>query len=342
MSLHVGLIGVGRIGAFHAETLRSLPGVGRLTIADADAERAREIALELGVDAASTTETLFAAAPDAVVVAAPTPAHAPLLRQAASARVPAFCEKPVALELAALEELAAEVERAGILVQVGFQRRLDAGYRAACDAVAAGTLGRLLVLRAATHDPAPPAEAYIAHSGGIFRDLHIHDFDAIRYVTGDEVVEVYADGAVLETAWFARHGDVDAAAAVLSLSSGALAVVTGTRHDPLGYDVRLEVFGVADSIAVGLDARSPLRSVEPGSPRARGGYRSFVDRFGAAYRAELAAFVHAVENGLPSPCTLADALAALRIARAADRSRAERRPVAVQGVLGRESEEPGN
>jgi myo-inositol 2-dehydrogenase/D-chiro-inositol 1-dehydrogenase len=310
VSLHVGLIGVGRIGAFHAETLRALPGVSKLTIADVDAGRATE-----------TPEGLFDRQPDAVVIAAPTPAHAALLTRAASAGIPAFCEKPVALELDVLERVEAEVERAGILVQVGFQRRFDDGYRAARQAVADGTLGRLLVLRAATHDPVPPAEEYIADSGGIFRDLNIHDFDAIRFVTGDEVVEVYADGSVLETPWFERHGDVDTAAAVLRLASGALAVVTGTRHDPHGYDVRLELFGVADGVAVG-------------APPAESGYRNFVDRFAAAYRAELAAFVGAVAANKPSPCTLADARAALRIALAADRSRAERRPIAVDGAAG--------
>jgi len=348
VSLHVGLVGVGRIGAFHAETLRALPRVSQLTLADADAARARDVARELDVAAAETPESLFTAELDAVVIAAPTPAHTPLLALAAAAGVPAFCEKPVALELGALEGVLAEVERAGILVQVGFQRRFDRGYRAARDAVAGGTLGRLLVLRAATHDPAPPPEEYIAHSGGIFRDLHIHDFDAVRFVTGDEVVEVYADGAVLETPWFATHGDVDAAAAVLKLAGGALAVVTGTRHDPLGYDVRLEVFGVGDSIAVGLDARSPIRSVEPGARPVESGYRNFVDRFAAAYRDELAAFTDAVAEGRPSPCTLADAHAALRIAVAADRSRAERRPVAIDEVTrppgseGRESWKPGH
>jgi len=332
LSLHIGLIGVGRIGAFHAETLHALPGVSQLTIADADAARATGVARDLGVAAAETAEALLGQGPDAVVIAAPTPVHASLLTLAASAGIPAFCEKPVALELEVLECLLVEVERAGILVQVGFQRRFDHGYRAAHDAVATGTLGRLLVLRAATHDPVPAAEEYIAHSGGIFRDLHIHDFDAVRFVTGDEVVEVYADGSVLETPWFARYGDVDTAAAVLRLASGALAVVTCTRHDPLGYDVRLEVFGVADSIAVGMDARSPIRSVEPGVQPVDRGYRNFVDRFAAAYREELAAFVDAVAEGRPSPCTLTDARAALRIALAADRSRAERRPVAIDEV----------
>ena len=157
-ALHVGMIGVGRIGVFHVQTLQALQGVSRLTIADADPARALQVARDLGVDAAETPEALVQAGVDALVIATATPGHAPLLHLAASAGLPAFCEKPVALELAALDDVLAEVDRAGILVQIGFQRRFDAGYRAAHDAVAAGALGNLLVVRAATHDPSPPAQ----------------------------------------------------------------------------------------------------------------------------------------------------------------------------------------
>lgn len=329
--LHLGVVGVGRIGLFHARTLFGLDGVKGLTIADADRGRATEVAADLQAQAAETPEAIVEAGVDAVVIATSTPGHARLLALAARAGLPAFCEKPVSLDLATLDDLMEEVDLAGTLVQVGFQRRFDSGYRAARDAVAAGALGRLLALRAATHDPAPPSQEYIAGSGGIFRDLHIHDFDAIRFVTGREIVEVYADGAVREAAWFEQYGDVDAAAAVLRLEDGTLGVLTGTRHDPLGYDVRLEVFGTADSIAVGLDDRMPLRSVEPGAAAPGGpGYANFLERFEPAYRDELAAFVTAVREGGPSPCPLSEARAALVVALAADRSRAERRPVSIE------------
>src|SRR5437868_127446 len=287
--LQLGVVGVGRIGAFHAATLRDIDAVAELTVTDADPSRAETIAATLGARTAPNAEALLRGGVDAVVIATPTPGHAPLLKAAAAAGVPAFCEKPVALELEPLDSVSDEVERAGTLVQIGFQRRFDAGYAAARDAVAGGALGDLLVLRGATHDPAPPAEAYIASSGGIFRDLHIHDFDAIRFVTGREIVEVHATGAVRETEWFADHADVDAAAVVFRLDDGTLGVLTGTRRDPLGYDVRLEVFGTKDSIAVGLDARTPLRSVEVGMPAAADAYPDFLDRFGPAYRAELEA-----------------------------------------------------
>ena len=188
------------------------------------------------------------------------------------------------------------------------------------------------MLRAATHDPEPPSQEYVATSGGIFRDLHIHDFDAIRFVTGDEIVEVYAQGAVRETPWFENHDDVDTAAAVLRLSGGGLAIVSGARHDPLGYDVRLEVFGTKDSLAVGADSRTPLRSVEPGADPPAKPFANFMDRFEAAYRSELAAFVEAVRSGGPSPCPLEEARAALLVAAAADRSRAEGRSVTIEEV----------
>jgi myo-inositol 2-dehydrogenase/D-chiro-inositol 1-dehydrogenase len=332
--LHVGVVGVGRIGAFHARTLAGIDGVGALTLCDADPERARALAGELRARSVDSPQALVEAGVDALVIATPTPSHAPLLRLAARAGLPAFCEKPVGLDVETVAAVAEEVERAGILVQVGFQRRFDAGYRAAAHAIASGALGNLLVVRLATHDPAPPPEAYIASSGGIFRDLHIHDFDAVRFVTGQEVIDVYADGAVQETAWFAEHGDVDVAVAVLRLSGGTLAILSGTRHDPRGYDVRLEAFGTADSIAVGLDSRTPLRSVEPGVPApAEPGYRDFMDRFEPAYRTELVTFVATVRTHTASACSLAEAQAALQIAVAADRARAERRPIQIEKTV---------
>jgi myo-inositol 2-dehydrogenase/D-chiro-inositol 1-dehydrogenase len=329
--LRVGVVGVGRIGTLHAETLSGLDGVS-LFVADADQARAAVVAAGFGASAAAGPEHLVEDGIDALVIATSTQGHVPLLRLAASAGVPAFCEKPVALELGVLAEISDKVAAAGIMVQVGFQRRFDLGYRAARDAVVSGELGNLLLVRAATHDPAPPAEAYIATSGGIFRDLSIHDFDAIRYVTGEEIVEVYADGAVRETEWFARHDDVDAAVAVLRLSGGALGIVSGARHDPLGYDVRLELFGAAESIVVGVDSRSPMKSVEPGAPQPGLGYQNFVDRFERAYREELAVFVETVRSGGQSPCSLEDAWGALAVALAADLSRREHRAVRIEEV----------
>jgi myo-inositol 2-dehydrogenase/D-chiro-inositol 1-dehydrogenase len=332
-ALRIGVVGAGRIGSFHVRTLASLAGVASVTVCDADKARARNLGSEVGVSVAATPEELVGSGVDALVIATPTPTHVPMLRLAARAGLPAFCEKPVALDLAAMDVAIDEVESAGIVVQIGFQRRFDAGYCAAQRATASGALGRLLVARLATHDPSPPPEAYIAASGGIFRDLHIHDFDALRFVTGEEIVEVYADGAVRESPWFAEHGDVDVAVAILRLSGGALAILSGTRHDPLGYDVRLEAFGTRDSVMVGVDPHSPIRSLEAGAQQPEPPlYGDFMQRFEPAYRDELAAFVATVRDGGGSACTLHEARAALLVALAADRSRNERRPVAVDEV----------
>jgi myo-inositol 2-dehydrogenase / D-chiro-inositol 1-dehydrogenase len=331
--MHVGLVGAGRIGAFHARVLRAAPAVDRLTVTDLVADSAARVAAEVGAEAAPSPQAVVDAGVDALVVAAATSAHAELIHLGADAGLPTFCEKPIALDLETTDAVIEHVDKAGIPLQIGFQRRFDAGYREVRRLRVNGELGRVYVARLATHDPAPPHEAYIPASGGIFRDLHIHDFDILRWVTGQEVVEVYADGSVLHADVFARYGDVDTAVAVLRLADGSLAVVTGTRHDPRGYDVRLELVGSGDSVAVGLDARMPLRSVEPDVPPPAGpGYRNFMERFDAAYRAELAAFLEVAAGRAASPCPGEDARSALLIAMAADRSRAERRPVRLEEV----------
>jgi myo-inositol 2-dehydrogenase/D-chiro-inositol 1-dehydrogenase len=329
--LDVGVVGLGRIGTHHVHTLLDLQGVS-VSVTDADPQRAKRAADELGVRTAPTPEELVEAGVDALVIATSTPSHAPLLQLAATSAVAVFCEKPVALDLATLDRVRDAVNGAGIVVQVGFQRRFDEGYRAAREAVVRGGIGRILVMRAATHDPFPPPAEYIAASGGIFSDLHIHDFDAIRFVSGEEVTQVYADGAGLDAPWVGEVDDVDVAAAILTLSGGGLVILSGTRRDPLGYDVRLEVFGTGDSIVVGQDGRSPLRSVESDARPPRAAYRDFWDRFELAYRFELAAFVETVRTEAPSPCPLEDARSALAIALAAELSRAERRPVSIEEV----------
>jgi myo-inositol 2-dehydrogenase / D-chiro-inositol 1-dehydrogenase len=329
--MRIGVIGVGRMGTVHATTLASIPGV-EVVVTDADRDRARTVADELGVEAGQgVTEVLDSA--DAVVVAAATDAHADLIHQAADASVPTFCEKPISLDLESTADVVAHVEKAGIPFMMGFQRRFDPGYVAARDLVRDGDLGTVYVVRMAGHDPAPPPESYIATSGGIFRDFSVHDFDALRFVTGQEVVSVFADGAVLAFPEFAAHDDVDTAVALLRLSSGTLGILSATRHDPLGYDIRMELIGSGDSVAVGWDDRTPLRSLEPrwALPEpAEGRYPDFQERFRNAYAAEMEWFVGVAAGERESPCTAQDALEALRIAVACDRSRHERRPVALE------------
>jgi myo-inositol 2-dehydrogenase/D-chiro-inositol 1-dehydrogenase len=330
--MHVGLIGAGRIGAFHARSLMRNPLVERLTVTDADSQRAANVAAELGAERVDNPHDLLEAGIDALVIAAATPAHAELLHLAAAASVPAFCEKPIALDLATTDAVIEHVTRIGSFVQIGFQRRFDAGYMAARDALRSGAMGDVHLVRLATHDPAPPPESYVAESGGLWLDLAIHDFDIAAWVLARHVVEVYADGTAHDPL-FARHRDIDAACAVLRFEGGILGVATAARNDPRGYDVRMEVFGLRDSVSVGSDPRTPLRSLEPGveAPR-EAGYANFLDRFEAAYRAELDAFLTAVKDGGESPCSVTEARHALVVALAADRSTREHRPVRIEEV----------
>jgi myo-inositol 2-dehydrogenase/D-chiro-inositol 1-dehydrogenase len=244
-----------------------------------------------------------------------------------------FCEKPVAKTMADAVGVARRVAGTGVPVQIGYPRRFDVGFAAVRKAIAEGELGWVHTVRSTTLDPAPPPAGYLAVSGGIFRDCSVHDFDAVRYVTGREVVEVYATGSDRGDPLFAASGDVAFAAAVLTLDDGARAVVSNSRYNARGYDVRLEVHGSADSIAAGLDEGWPMRSAQPGV-RFPGGtpYGFFMDRLADAFRASLAAFTEVAAGRRPSPCTIEDALETGWVAEAAALSLAEHRPVRIDEV----------
>ncbi|MFI0260019.1 Gfo/Idh/MocA family oxidoreductase [Streptomyces sp. NPDC017056] len=338
--MKIGLIGTGRIGAFHAETLKSVPGVERIVVADADAARARVLADTLGVEAAETLPQLYADGLDGVVVTAATSAHAELIHQALDAGVPVFCEKPVALDVPGTVGVAKRAEAGSVPVQIGFQRRFDRGYRAAREALRAGDLGWLHTLRACTSDQSPPPAGYVPTSGGLFRDCSIHDFDILRWLTGREVVSVYAQGANRGESFFAEAGDVDTSAALLRFDDDTLATVTATRYNGAGHDVRLEVCGSKGTRIVGLDDRAPLPSAEPHlSWQQSAPYTTFMERFHDAYVTELAAFVEVAAGRAENPCSPAEALEALYIAEACDRSRRTGEPVKIADV--RAAEAPG-
>jgi myo-inositol 2-dehydrogenase/D-chiro-inositol 1-dehydrogenase len=331
--MRIGVIGTGRLGTIHAITLSRHRDVGSLILTDTDHERAQTLAHRLGETVAPGVDEIFRWGVDAVVITTATSAHAELIGRAARSGLPVFCEKPIALDLPGTVQAIEEVERAGTVLQMGFQRRFDVGYLGARDAVRSGRLGRLHTVRAMTGDQSPPPAEWLPLSGGLYRDTLIHDFDALRWVTGREVVDVYAVGSDAGPAMFREAGDIDTAAAVLTLDDGTLATATATRLNGAGYDVRMELAGELDQIAVGLDDRTPIASTEPnGPPAATKPWGGFLERFGPAYEAEINAFVEVVRGERPNPCDGREALRALRIAEACEISRTERRPVRIDEV----------
>jgi myo-inositol 2-dehydrogenase/D-chiro-inositol 1-dehydrogenase len=335
----VGVLGVGRIGATHAENLARLPGVD-VAVYDPDPAAVRRTVAATSARALPDRDAVLGEV-DALVIATPTASHPDDLTASAAAGVPVLCEKPISLDVTSTAEALAVVERAGIELQVGFMRRFDAGFVEMRSLVESGDLGDVYLVRAASHDHVPPREAYLDQSGSVYRDMHIHDFDAVRWLTGRAVVEVFAAGSVLVDEMFRRHGDVDTTALVLVLEGGALASITGARANPLGYDHRTEVIGSRDAVCAGWTERTPLRSTDPGGASGPvDPYPAFPDRFGPAYRAEVAAFVALChgdgENRSPGHC----ALEALRVAVAADRSLAEHRPVAISEIARRDPRSP--
>ncbi|MGV9897672.1 Gfo/Idh/MocA family oxidoreductase, partial [Streptomyces tendae] len=194
--MRIGVIGTGRIGTVHANTLSRHRDVGSLILTDADLTRAQDLAHRLGETAAPGVDEIFQWGVDAVVITTATPAHAELIGRAARSGLPVFCEKPIALDLPGTLQAIAEVEAAGTILQMGFQRRFDTGYAGAREAVRSGRLGRLHTVRAVTSDQTPPPAEYLPQSGGLYRDTLIHDFDVLRWVTGREVVDAYAAGSM--------------------------------------------------------------------------------------------------------------------------------------------------
>ena len=329
--MRLGLIGAGRIGAHHAGVLHGLPVVERLLVADALPARAEETAAGLDRAEAVPIEGIFDRI-DAVVIASSTDTHAMLLERAAAAGVPTFCEKPIALDLESTRRAVAAVDDAGIVVQMGFQRRYDPAMCAIKDRIESGALGTPYLVRSQTHDPEPPPMDYIPVSGGIFRDCMIHDIDIVRFVTGQEVESVTATGAVLGFPEIGELGDVDTATAVFTMSHGTIAQLSALRHDPMGYDVRLEVFGAGESVAAGWGPRSPITPTEPGVAPPADPITSFWDRFDAAYKAEMQAFAQVVTGEAVPASNHHDAYEDLRVAAACDLSLAERRTVYLEEI----------
>src|SRR5262249_51823489 len=310
--VRVGVIGTGRIGGMHAKLLaHEVRGAELAMVYDASPEAAAGV----GAPVASSAEELVNASDvDAVAICSSSDTHVDLVVLAAEVGKPIFCEKPISLDLAEVDRALAAVERTGVLFMVGFTRRFDPGHRSVRDAVAAGEVGDVHVARTPSRDPGPPPIEYIRHSGGLFLDMTIHDFDMARFVTGSDVVSVFARGAVRVDPAIGAAGDIDTAAVVLTHADGTLTLIDNSRRAAYGFAQRVEAFGsrgMASSRNLpthGGLVRTASGAAEPRLPT------FFLERYIPSYVAEWAAFLAAVTADGPSPVPGADGRAPLLIA----------------------------
>lgn len=331
--MRVLVIGAGRMGAIRVEDLAADPRVDEVLVTNRTPQRAEELAARFGARAVPWATAAEDQA-DAIVVAVGTDAHEGLLAALLPHGRPVLCEKPIALTLADTRRVIDAAAANGVPLQIGFQRRFDTAIRAIHDDISAGRLGTLYSLTMTAHDHTPSQREFIAGSGGIFRDMHVHDFDLVRWLTGSEVATVYATKAVREHQDYGDFDDADVSAIQAVTDSGVQVIITGTRHDALGHDVRLEAFGSRDSVSAGLNTRTPLRTVEGDLGINVDPYVGFVDRFREAFRNETAAFVSLALGELTNPCPPDSALESLRLAIACEQSVATGAPVRVAEVTG--------
>jgi myo-inositol 2-dehydrogenase/D-chiro-inositol 1-dehydrogenase len=325
--VRLGVAGLGRIGAIHAENIaRTVPSAELVRVVDTDELRARALAAKLAVGWSTRYEDLLAdPALDGVVIATPTPLHVPMVEAAAEAGKHVFCEKPISLDLQSTGAAIAAARRAGVAFQIGFHRRYDPDFEAAAEGIRSGELGDVYFFRTTLRDKQPPPIEYIAASGGFFVDVTIHDLDAARWLAG-EIEEVTAHGAALSDTRFTEIGDVDHAVVVLRFANGALGVIDESRVAGYGYECWTEVVGSRATVRIGDHRSTDNVWLTPGRA-AVDWVDDFTERFSRAYTRELEAFAAAVREHRTPAVTGEDGLAAFVLAQACDRSFRERRTV---------------
>ncbi len=336
--LRIGVIGAGRIGQLHMRNIvQHIPNAEVVALADIAFEHAQAVADKLDVpDACPDPAPIFENGDiEAVLICSSTDTHASLIEEAARAGKHIFCEKPIALDLAAIDRALGAVAAAGVSLQIGFNRRFDPNFAEARRLVEEGAVGAIHIVRITSRDPEPPPPGYVATSGGMFLDMSIHDFDMARFIVGSEIEEVYAVGSVLIDPAIGEAGDIDTAIVTLRFDNGVLGTIDNSRQAVYGYDQRLEVFGEKGQISV--DNPKPHTAV---LSLAKGDsapplLHFFLERYSESFIAEMKAFVDAVEHGTEPPVTGIDGRAPVEIALAAKRSLMEGRPVRLNEIEGK-------
>jgi myo-inositol 2-dehydrogenase/D-chiro-inositol 1-dehydrogenase len=319
------------MGSIRVEDLVTDPRVSEVVITNRSDERARAVAAEFGATVVPWDQIADTVS-DAAVVAVGTDAHEMVLDAVLPHGIPVLCEKPIALTLEGTEAAIATAHAHGSSLQIGFQRRFDDAIRAVYDTIDSGRIGTMYSLTMTAHDHTPSAREFIAGSGGIFRDMLVHDFDLVRWLTASEVETVFATKGVLAHHDYADFDDADVCSVIAVTTSGVQVVITGTRHNALGQDVRLEAFGSDDSVSAGLNSRTPLRTAEGDVTLNSNPYRGFVDRFREAFRNETRSFVSFASGEIDNPCPADSAVESLRIAVACEQSVATGASVRVSDV----------
>lgn len=333
-SVGIGLVGAGRIGRVHAANVaQRLPRAKLLAVADVNRTAAEQVAGQWGGYASNDYRQLLDDPDiDAILICSATDTHAPITIEAAAAGKHIFCEKPIDLTLAKIDAALAAVDKAGVKLQIGFNRRFDANHVRVRQAIVNGEIGDPHLLHIISRDPAPPPIAYIQVSGGIFLDMTIHDFDMARFLMGCEATEVYAVGGVRVDPAIGEVGDIDTALTTLKFSNDALAVIDNSRRAAYGYDQRVEVLGSLGSVATSnvfpnSAVVSTATTVQRDLP-----LNFFMERYTESYVAEVAAFVAAIVDDKPVPVTGADGRAPVVMGMAARRSYDEHRPVRIEEI----------
>ena len=334
-NLRFGVIGAGRIGKIHAESLATrIPGVEVGVIADINLAAAQELANRLHIPTATQDYHIILADPtiDAVAICSSTDTHAQIVIEAAQAGKHIFCEKPIDLDLAKIDAALAAVEKAGVKLQIGFNRRFDPNFRRIRQVVADGKIGEPHLIRITSRDPAPPPVSYIKVSGGLFLDMTIHDFDMARYLSHSEVVEVYTAAGVMVDPAIGEAGDVDTAVIILRFASGAIGTIDNSRKAVYGYDQRAEVFGSEGMVQTFNNTPdSHVYANADGVHSAKPLY-FFLERYMESFIAEMKEFIKSIQENTIPPVTGIDGRIPVAIGMAAKKSYLEKRPVALSEI----------
>lgn len=327
-----GMIGAGRIGKMHAKNLAySIPEAQVLAVSDVYVDAAKQCAAECQIPKAVQDHRDILNDPeiDAVFICSSTDTHAQIMIESAEAGKHIFCEKPIDFDLARIDAALAAVDKAGVKLQIGFNRRFDPHFKRARQAVEDGTLGTPHIIKITSRDPAPPPIDYVKVSGGLFFDMMIHDFDMCRFLMGEDVVEIYAAGTSLVDPKIGEVGDIDTAVVTLTYESGAYCIIDNSREAVYGYDQRVEAFGTAGCVVVDNPTSNTATFMKRGPIERDALYHFFLDRYHEAYLAETREFIACIQDDRTPSVTGIDGKIPILMAMAANQSLKERRPVNV-------------